>query len=126
MGESRVREGISEMVRESRQQIESHRERRRNCYWEQQLYASHLSIRDGLHRMCTAGPPAGLRQLLRSFMRNLDDPPAMFAMDRIRIVPSQAAVGTFNVEPGRAKHQLDQSNEEGDPEDHDGNRQESS
>ena len=50
----------------------------------------------------------------------------MFAMDRIRIVPTQAAVGTLNVEPGWAKHQLDQPNEEGDPEDHDGDRQESS
>lgn len=76
--------------------------------------------------MCTAGPQAGLRQLVRSFMRNLDDPSAMFAMDRIRIVSAQAAVGTFNVEPCRAKHQLNQADEEGDPEDHDGDRQESS
>lgn len=85
-----------------------------------------LSIPGAFPRMCTAGPQAGLRQLGRSFMRNLDDSSAMFAMDRIRIVPAQAAVGTFNVEPCRAKHQLDQSNEEGDSEDHDGDRQEPS
>ena len=85
-----------------------------------------LSIRGGLPRMCTAGPQAGLRQLVRSFMRNFDDPSAMFAMDRIRIVSAQAAVGTFNVEPCRAKHQLNQADEEGDPNDHDGDRQESS
>ena len=50
----------------------------------------------------------------------------MFAVDRIRIVAAEAAVRAVYVKLRRAKHHLDQTDEEGDPENHDGDGEESS